>query len=290
MRYTNYPLGLHPEQRYSRRRIVNFFVSILLALAALIALVPLFYIFFYVVSKGIQSLSWDFFSKLPQPVGELHGGMANAILGTGILITLASMIAIPWGIATGIYLSEYGKGKDGKVIRFGIDLLASVPSIVIGLFVYTIVVVTMKRFSAIAGGIALSIIMLPTIARTTEEILKLVPTTIREAGLGLGLPRWKVIIRIVLQESIGPIATGILLAIARVSGETAPLLLTAFNNRFWQSGLDQPIASLPVQIYTYAVSPFEDWHNQAWSGALVLLIFVFTINAFTRYALKKWRK
>ncbi len=272
--------------RFRRRKIVNALMCGLLALAAAVALLPLLSVFQYVVAQGWPSLNKAFFTELPKPVGEVGGGMANALVGTLELVALASAIGIPWGIGTGLYLSEYGKGRLGDTVRFFIDILASIPSIIIGLFVYTIVVMPMKRFSALAGGIALGILMVPTVARSSEELLKLVPTHIREAGLALGLPRWKVSLRIVLKGSLGGIMTGVILAVARVAGETAPLLLTALNNRFWPSGLDQPTASLPVQIYTYAISPYEDWHAQAWSGALVLVLLVFAVNLATRLILR----
>jgi phosphate transport system permease protein len=199
------------------------------------------------------------------------------------LVGIASLIGVPWGILTGVYLSEYGsRQKTGSLVRFSADMLSSIPSIIIGLFVYTIVVVPMKRFSAIAGGLALAFIMIPIIARSVEELLKLVPTHIREAGLALGLPRWKVILRVVLGGSLKAILTGIMLSVARVAGETAPLLFTAFGNQFWQAGLTQPVASLPVQVYNYAISPYEDWHQKAWAGALVLVFLVFMLNITTR--------
>lgn len=274
------------ESRYRRRKILNALVCILLALSAALALLPLLSVFKYVLVQGAPALSWTFFTELPKPVGEVGGGMANAFVGTLILIAIASSIGIPWGIGTALYLSEYGKGKLGDTIRFCVDMLASIPSIIIGLFVYTVVVIPMGRFSAYAGGLALGILMVPTVARSAEELLKLVPTHIREAGLALGLPRWKVSLRIVLKGSLSGIATGVILAVARVSGETAPLLFTALNNRFWPGGLDQPIASLPVQIYTYAISPYEDWHQQAWAGAFVLVFLVFFVNLVTRFLLQ----
>jgi phosphate transport system permease protein len=213
--------------------------------------------------------------------------MGNAIAGTLILIGLASAVGIPIGIATGVFLSEYGKSRLATLLRFATELLAGVPSIIIGIFIYSLLVVPMKRFSALAGGAALAVIMIPTVARTTEELLKLVPVHIREAGLALGIPRWKVTLRIVLRGSMGGILTGVMLGIARVAGETAPLLFTALSSQNWSRGLDQPIASLPVQIYTYAVSPFEAWHQQAWTGALVLVLFVFILNLGTRMILKR---
>jgi phosphate transport system permease protein len=271
---------------YRRRKAVNALMAALLVVATLVALVPLVSVFVYVLRQGFPALDVNFFTKLSAPVGETGGGMANALAGTGTLILLAGAVGVPWGMAGGIYLAEYGRGKTATLVRFSVDMLASIPSILIGLFVYALVVVPMKRFSAVAGGIALGILMIPTIARTTEELLKLVPVHIREAGLALGLPRWKVTLRIVLRGSMGAIITGVMLSVARVAGETAPLLFTAFNNRFWQSGLDQPIASVPVQIYNYAISPFDDWHRQAWAGALVLVLLVFALNIATRLILR----
>lgn len=270
------------NESYTKRRWNDRFMRVLLFCAALVALAPLFSVLMYVISKGAPGLNWAFFTQLPKPVGEAGGGMANALVGTCILIGIASVIGVPWGVAAGVYLSEYGRSRVASVVRFGTDMLASVPSIVVGLFVAAIMVIPMGGFSALAGGVALGIIMIPTVARSTEEMLRLVPTHIREAGLALGLPRWKVILRIVLRGCVSAITTGVMLAIARVAGETAPLLLTVLNNRFWHQGLDQPIASLPVQIYNYAASPFEEWHAQAWSGALVLVLLVFAMNVSAR--------
>ena len=271
---------------YRKRKSVNAAMVVALIGAAVVALIPLFSVFGYVISQGLPALNVSFFTELPKPVGEAGGGMANALLGTVTLVALGSLLGVPWGIATGLYLAEYGRGKLASVVRFSADMLASIPSIIIGLFVYAVVVVTMKRFSAIAGGLALGILMIPTVARSSEELLKLVPEHIREAGLALGLPRWKVTIWIVLRGIRGPITTGVMLSIARAAGETAPLLFTAFNNRFWQRGLDQPISSLPVQIYTYAISPYDDWHRQAWAGAFMLVMLVFAMNLLTRLALR----
>lgn len=268
---------------HRKRKFKNAFMTGALGLAALVALIPLFSVFGYVVYRGFGGINWDFFTQLPKPVGEEGGGMANALAGTGILVLLASAIGVPWGIATGLYLSEYARNRFSHVVRFSVDMLASVPSIIIGLFVYALLVVPMKRFSAFSGGVALGLLMIPTVARTTEELLKMVPVHIREAGLALGLPRWKVTVFIVLKGSLGPILTGVMLGVARVAGETAPLLFTAFSNRFWHQSLDQPIASLPVQIYNYAISPFEDWHRQAWAGALVLVLWVLAVNLVTRF-------
>jgi phosphate transport system permease protein len=274
------------ESRYRRRKFTNALVCALLALAGALALVPLLSVFQYVVAQGAPALTASFFTELPKPVGETGGGMANALVGTLILIGIASAIGIPWGIGTALYLSEYGKGKFGDFLRFCVDMLASIPSIVIGLFAYAVVVLPMKRFSAYAGGLSLGILMIPTVARSAEELLKLVPTHIREAGLALGLPRWRVTLSIVLKGSLSGISTGVVLAVARVAGESAPLLFTALNNRFWSNGLDQPIASLPVQIYTYAISPYDEWHQQAWAGAFVLVFLVFFVNLATRFI---WR-
>jgi phosphate transport system permease protein len=273
----------HIFKSYRKRKVINAAMYAVLILAAAIAIAPLFSVFGYVIAQGFPALNASFFTELPKPVGEIGGGMANALLGTLTLVGIASLVGIPWGIAVGLYLSEYGtKSRLSDVVRFSADMLASIPSIIVGLFVYAIVVLPMKRFSALAGGLALGLLMIPTVARTSEELLKMVPVHIREAGLALGLPRWKVILWIVLKGSRGPITTGIMLSIARVAGETAPLLFTAFNNRFWQKGLDQPISSLPVQIYTYAISPYDDWHRQAWAGAFMLVAVVFAMNLLTR--------
>jgi len=270
------------SRTHQRRKWVDVWMSGLLFLAALAALVPLFSVLGYVIWNGAGYLNWDFFSKLPKPVGETGGGMANALAGTCTLVATASLIGVPWGIAAGVFLSEYGDGKLGTVVRFATDMLASVPSIVIGLFVYTLVVVPMGGFSAMAGGVALAIIMIPIVARSTEEIVRLVPVHIREAGLALGVSRWKVILRIVLRGCVSGITTGVMLAVARVAGETAPLLLTSLNNQYWNLGVTGPIASLPVQIYSYAISPFDEWHGLAWAGALLLVLMVFVVNVLAR--------
>lgn len=258
----------------------------LLITASLCALLPLISVFIYVLRQGLPGFHFDFFTQLPKPVGELGGGMGNAILGTATLVAIAALIGIPWGIGAGLYLSEYREGRLNHIVRFCTDMLNSIPSIIIGLFVYAMMVVPMKRFSALAGGLALGILMVPTVTRSVEELLKLVPLHVREAGLALGLPRWKVILHIVLKGSVKAITTGAMLAVARVAGETAPLLFTAFGNRFWQTNLDQPIAALPVQIYNYAISPYDDWHNQAWTGALVLVMLVFFMNILVRLLIK----
>ncbi len=272
--------------RDKRRKATNILALSGLYLIALIAIAPLFIIFSYVVLRGMEHLNFAFFFELPKGAGELGGGMANAIGGSLVLVLTASLFGIPWGIAAGIYLNEYKSGYTTKILRFVTDLLASIPSIVIGIFAYAVVVAPLKAYSALAGSFALFIIMIPIIARTTEEILKLMPQHVREAGLALGLPRWKVILRIVLPGCLGGVTTGIMLAIARISGETAPLLFTAFSNDYGFRGLTQPVASLPVQIYNYAASNDDVWRAKAWTAALVLVSIVFLVNLFTRLILK----
>jgi phosphate transport system permease protein len=250
--------------------------------AVVLALVPLASVLGYVVAQGITALNWEFFTQLPKPVGETGGGMANAIAGTLTLIGLASCIGLPVGILGGVYLAELGNGQLGGWIRFTADVLNGVPSIVVGIFVYTLLVVPMKRFSALAGGVALGIMMTPLVMRTTEELIRLVPATLREASLALGVP-WRVTtLRVVLRTATVGVITGVMLAIARISGETAPLLFTAFNNQYWQGRLDQPIASITVQLYNYAIAPYDDWHRQAWAAALVLMTMVLVLNIAAR--------
>lgn len=281
------PLFIFAEKRYPRRKIKSFFWLGTLYLSAMLAVGFLAAVFGYVVMKGIPGIKLSFLTELPKPVGEVGGGMANALWGSFELVFFASLMGILWGVMVGVYLSEYSRDKFASSVRFATELLSSVPSIVIGVFVYVILVRPLKTFSTLAGSVALAILMVPTIARTTEEILKMMPILYREAGLALGIPRWKVILRIVVQGSLPGIATGVILAIARAAGETAPLLFTALNNRFWQYSLFEPIASLPVQIYTYAISPFEEWHTQAWAGALLLVFLVFVLNLATRILLSR---
>lgn len=252
-------------------------------LSALISLIPLFAVLGYVIYNGIGALNWNFFVQLPQAVGMPGGGMANAIVGTLTLIALSCMFGIPIGFLAAIYLVEYDRSSwFSTVTRFTTDVLTGVPSIIIGIVVYTAIVIPMKHFSAWAAGIALGIIMIPVVVRSTEEMLKLVPHSVREAGLALGIPKWRIILWIVVPAAAKGIITGIMLAVARVSGETAPLLFTALGNSYWAKTLNEPIASLPVQIYSYAVSPYKDWHRQAWAGALVLLLIVMILNLGTR--------
>ncbi len=264
------------------RRMIDRGALVVAGLCTAALLLPLALIFGYLVSKGVSALNFDFFTQLPQPVGEVGGGMANAIVGSATLVGLACMIGLPIGILTGVYLADHGRTAAGSTVRFCADVLNGVPSIVIGIYAYTLVVLPMKGFSAYAGGIALGVIMLPIIARTTEEMIRLVPTSLREASLALGVPAWRTTISVVLRTARGGILTGIMLAIARVAGETAPLIFTAFGNQYWQSGLTGPISSLPVQIYTYAISPFDDWHRQAWAGALVLMTLIATTSLSVR--------
>jgi phosphate transport system permease protein len=267
------------------RRIRNGVAMTFVVSMAFAAIIPLFLVFFHVVKLGLPALNWDFFTSLPTPVGQPGGGMANSLLGSFVMIVLASIVGVPVGVLGGVYLSEYGKGKIATTMRFAVDLLTSVPSIVVGLYIYTLVVVPFKSFSAYAGGLALAVLMFPFVVKTTEEVLKLLPQHIREAGLALGIPRWRVILSIVLKGSIPSVMTGVMLGIARIAGETAPLLFTAFGNRFWPRGLAEPMPSLPVQIYSYAISPFDEWHKQAWAGAFLLMMMVFVFNLVARLLL-----
>jgi phosphate transport system permease protein len=264
------------------RKIKSSIFMGLCAVSAIVVLVPLLSIFVYVVKKGAAGLSLSFFTGLPQPVGETGGGMGNAVLGTLTLIGIASAIGLPVGILSGVYIAEVGRGKTRDLVRFFAEVLSGVPSITIGVFVYALVVVPMKHFSAFAGGVSLAIIMIPTVTRTTEELLRMVPPHLREASLALGVPLWKTSVFVVLRTAAPGIATGIMLAVARIAGETAPLLFTAFNNRFMSTRVDRPIASLPVQILTYATSPYEDWQQQAWTGALVLVVVILALNVLAR--------
>ena len=251
-------------------------------LCALLVISPLGLILAHLLREGFGALNWDFFTQLPKPVGENGGGMANAIVGTLILLGLATLIGVPVGLLGGIYLSEYGGERLNIWIRFGADILNGVPSIVWGMTAYALIVVPFKSFSAYAGGLALGFIMIPLVLRTTEEVLVLVPNAYREAALALGIPRWKIIVHIVLRTALKGIVTGVLLALGRVAGETAPLLFTAFGNRFWNHNLAEPIAALPLQVFAYAISPYDDWHRQAWAGALVLILLVFCLSAGVR--------
>jgi phosphate transport system permease protein len=257
---------------------------------ALIGAIPFLLITSYVLMRGFDALSWDFFTQLPKPTGETGGGIANAIWGSAQLVFGATLLAAPWGIICGVYLCEFEEGKTPWALRLSVDLLASTPSIVIGIFVYTILVNPIGHFSGWAGMAALAVIMLPVVARTSEELIRLVPKVVREAGWALGVPRWKVMYAIVLPQARKGLMTGVILAIARIAGETAPLLFTALGNQYYNESLSEPTASLPVQVYSFATSGFEDLQKQAWSGAFVLVMFVLVINLSTRLLFKKERR
>jgi phosphate transport system permease protein len=268
----------------ARRRAVDRLMTGLCLAALLAAAAPLVSVLGYVVVQGASALNWAFFTHLPAPVGQPGGGMANAMVGTLVLIALASCAGLPVGILGGLFLAEAGGGRLGWWIRFTADVLNGVPSIVVGVFVYALVVVPMKRFSALAGGLALGVIMVPLVMRTTEEMVRLVPMSLREASLALGIPWWRTTLRVVLRTATAGVTTGVMLAVARIAGETAPLLFTAFNNPYWQARLDQPIASLTVQLFDYAIAPYDDWHRQAWAAALVLMAITLVLNAVARFA------
>ena len=264
------------------RKIKSGLASAIAFISAVLVITPLGLVFFHLPVNGASSVNWDFFTKLPAPVGAVGGGMANAIVGSLELLALAGAIGIPIGVLGGVYLAEYGSARINSVLRFLADVLNGVPSITWGVVVYGLVVLRFKGFSAYAGGLALGLIMIPLILRTTEEVVLLVPNGYREAALALGVSRWKTIVHIVMKTASKGIITGILLALARVGGETAPLLFTAFGNHFWNHSLSQPIAALPLQVFTYAISPYDDWHRQAWAGALVLVTGIFCVNVLVR--------
>ena len=267
---------------YHWRKIKNALASTGTFISAVLVIAPLGLVFFHLLINGASSVNWDFFTHLPKPVGEAGGGMANAIVGSLELLAFAGVIGIPVGVLGGVYLAEYGSARINSILRFLADVLNGIPSITWGVVVYGLVVLRFKSFSAYAGGLALGLIMIPLILRTTEEVVLLVPNGYREAALALGVSRWKTIVHIVMKTASKGIITGILLALARVGGETAPLLFTAFGNRFWNHSLSQPIAALPLQIFTYSISPYDDWHRQAWAGALVLVTGVFCVNVLVR--------
>jgi len=270
-----------------RRRMTDHVMTGLAVLTVFIVLAPLIAIFGYLVYRGIGSINWAFLTQTPKPVGESGGGMANAIVGSLIILGIASIIGVPFGIGAGVYLAEFGRNRLGSAIRFTADVLNGVPSIVIGIVAYGIVVLRQHHFSALAGGVALSIMMVPTICRTTEEMLLLVPQALREAAYGLGVPRWRTTLSIVLRTATSGVITGIMLAFARIAGETAPLLFTTLGNQFWNLRYDQPTAALPLQIYVYANSAYEDWHRQAWAGSFVLIVLIVTSVAAVRYVVRR---
>jgi phosphate transport system permease protein len=258
-----------------RRNVTNQIVTGISILSTILVLIPLIAILGYLLFKGASSLNWAFLTHVPVPVGETGGGMANAIVGSAVILGLASLIGIPVGIGAGVYLAEYARGTWlGAAVRFTADVLNGVPSIVMGLAAYSLIVAKQQHFSGLAGSIALAIMMIPTVTRTTEEMLAIVPKSVREAALGLGIPKWRTVLSVSLRTASPGIITGCMLAFARVAGETAPLLFTAFGNQFWSFDLNQPIAALPLQIYVYALSPYDEWHRLAWAGALVLIVMI----------------
>jgi len=258
-------------------------------LAAILVLLPLLAIFAYLVIKGVGAINFAFLTQTPKPPGEPGGGMANAIVGTGLILGMASLIGMPLGIGSGIYLAEYGRNRFGDLIRFTADVLNGVPSIVIGIAVYSLIVVRQKHFSAFSGGVALGIMMIPTVARATEEMLLMVPNVVREAAYGLGIPKWRTTLSVSLRTASAGVITGCMLAFARVAGETAPLLFTAFGNQFWNLKLNQPTAALSLQVFTYAISPYDEWHRQAWAGALILIIMIVSAVAAVRITTSRGR-
>lgn len=280
-----------PNFNYRWRKTKNIFFSFLCAFSCLIAVFVLGLLLTYVVIRGFGAINLDFFTHMPTPVGEAGGGLANSLVGSLILISIASLMGIPIGVFTGLYLAEYGNNPYAQVIRFLTDVLNGLPSIVMGLFAYALLVIPLKSFSGLAGGVALCVLMIPVIVRTTEEVVKLVPNSLREAALALGVRRWRMILSVVLATARPGIVTAIILSIARIAGETAPLLFTSFGNQFWQINIFEPVAALPLQIFTYAISPFEDWQAKAWAGALVLVAFCLLINITARWVLhSRFRK
>jgi phosphate transport system permease protein len=273
------------NRRYLWRKAVNLFMFGAAGLCALLAVSVLLFILGYLVWNGARSINLDFFTQLPKPVGEVGGGMANAIVGSAKLLLLAALVGVPVGFVTGVYLAEFGGTRFPAVIRYVADLLNGVPSIVIGIFAYAVVVVPMKRFSTLAGGLALSLMVIPITVRTTEQFLRAVPPSLREGALALGATKWWTVATVVIPASLRGVMTGTLLGVARVAGETAPLLFTSFGNNFWANGWDQPTSSLPVMIFTYAISPYEDWHRQAWAAGLVLLMLMLVVNVAARLVL-----
>ena len=269
-----------------RRRVTDHVMTGLAVLTVALVLAPLIAIFGYLVYKGVVSLNWAFLTQLPKPEGEVGGGMANAIIGSIYILAIASVLGVPFGIGAGIYLAEFGRNRLGSIVRFTADVLNGVPSIVIGIVGWALLVKG-HGFSAAAGGVALAIMMVPTISRTTEEMLLLVPQALREAAYGLGIPRWRTTISVVLRTATSGVITGVMLAFARVAGETAPLLFTALGNDYWSLRLDQPSSALPLQIYRYANTPYDDLHRQAWAGALVLIILIVSSVAAVRYVVRR---
>ncbi len=277
-------MATKPNLHSKYRSAVDQLATGLAVAATLLVVAPLVAIFVYLIFKGASSLNLAFFTHVPKPVGETGGGMANAIVGSAVLLGVASVLGIPIGIGGGIYLAEYGRGtKFANAVRFTADVLNGVPSIVMGIAVYSLIVIPQHHFSAFSGGVALGIMMIPTVTRTTEEMLLMVPNSVREAALGLGVPNWRSVLSITLKTASPGVITGCMLAFARVAGETAPLIFTAFGNQFWSASLNEPIAALPLQIYVYAISPYDEWHRLAWGGALVLIILIVLAVSLVRY-------
>lgn len=271
---------------HSRRKLVNIVMLTLTGVAAFLVVVPLLLIFYHLLSAGAGAVNLDFFTQLPAPVGETGGGMANAILGTFLLVFYAGAMGIPIGVGAGVYLAEARRSAMANTVRFVADVMNGIPSIVTGIFVWAWVVVAMGRFSLLAGSIALAVMLIPMVTRTTEEIVRLVPKELKEGGVALGLTRWRTTLGIVLPAARSGILTGILVALARIAGETAPLLFTAFGNPFWESRLNEPVSALPLLIYQYAISPYDDWHRQAWAASLVLIGLVLLVSLTARFLIK----
>jgi len=286
-RWTDTHVTVAMRSKLRRRHIVNGIMVGLVGLAAIVATLPLLFILFHLIKLGGSSVRWHFFTSMPKPVGESGGGMANAIVGTLIIVGAASVVGLPVGIGAGLYLAEHAGTRLANITRFLSDVLNGLPSIVMGIFAWQFLVRPIGHFSAWAGSIALAAMMIPQVARTTEEIVRTVPVSLREAALALGYARWRTSLLIVLRTASAGIVTGTLVAIARIAGETAPLLFTAFGNQFWSTSLNRPIAALPLQIFTYAVSPYEDWHTQAWAGSLVLISLILIISLIARFATRR---
>jgi phosphate transport system permease protein len=286
---SQFAAGPAGARRYRRRSAVNLVMLALTGVSALAAVTPLVWIVTYVTQQGVSFLSLDFFTHLPTPVGVPGGGVANALMGSAVTVGLATLMAVPVGLLTAIYVAYNANTPLGVAVRFGTDVLSGVPSVVVGIFAYTLIVLNMGHFSALAGGFALSIIMLPTVVRTTEEMIKLVPGSLREGSLALGAPEWRTSFQVVLPAAISGVVTGVMLGVARVAGEAAPMLFTAFGNPYWSTDVTQPMSTLPHMVFTYAISPYRDWQAKAWTTALVLMIVVLTLNVAARLVVA-WRQ
>jgi phosphate transport system permease protein len=272
--------------RATRRRATNVVMLGLTGVAALLTVIPLLLIFFYLLRSGVTALNLDFFTRIPAPVGETGGGIGNGILGTVLLVLFAGLLGLPIAIGAGVYLAEAGNSRLGTLVRFTADVMNGIPSIVVGIFVWAWVVISMGHFSALAGAVALAIMLLPMVTRTTEEMIRLVPRELREGGLALGFTRWRTTLGVVLPAARSGILTGVLVSLARIAGETAPLLFTAFGNPFWEWRPDRPISALPLQIFQYAISPYEEWHRQAWAASLVLIGLVLVVSLSARFLIR----